>query len=905
MNQSYIYFNLEKKVIDKNQFNVAVNIFQGTILNGLYINYLAIDTATYNFIYISDLKTQLVNMVLQNSFYNYTFYVQFVKPQIPGNVKKVQAFLTGFKTEDQRNTKFQLNKFSIYFQITYQNSTGFNITVSQQDGSLKIIQIQYNFIEINEDPYGYFQTDFLNQNKFENTSQYPCYNDPDNNSTCEFGKDLNRSLSLSIPLNHQFNMQKYNLFTGLNSFTAFNKSQNTEYNDPRIQIGNYTANGQNISISYYVWYHTAVSSISSQGIAIFQKSCSDITEILNKDTCIKQTDSCGQGTYLDVQYKICKLCDISCFTCLNQASNCTQCNKDQYLFNNSCQNIQPPSYYCEKQSNLSYICSTKCQDTSCQTCSNQDSKSCTACQQLYYLFQNQCYAQKPEPAYCNNYICTQCKNPNCSDCSLISQDKCVKCQDNYYLFNGECYQFQPGGTFCDQDKSCQQCSNSLCLECQQNVDQCTRCQSNIYILGQDCYQQKPDQANCTGYVCTSSGQCQQQNQANQCLQCISGNYLYKNLCYNEQPLNTCCDSNKNCTDSDISNCQYCYSQSSTLKKCNQCQPGLYLYNNQCWKIQPGQTYCNSSLICRQCPSSLKNCLYCDDPSQTTQCLKCINPDQNNMNNCLSSQDQNIQCHFSCDKCFGNANNQCLSCASTTRQFDQLQNTCSCKQGFYEGYDSAQCWDDDLTPNQQLQQLGDNSIQLYLIFSLPFLMVNFHPFCDAYIYTLIDSKQLIFLHGFVSFSGINFSSNQIYYETQIGCSFQQLFLHVIIWKIIQFLVASRLISNINNFIHLYHSDYLVFYVLWLFFCSKEKLSYRNQQREFIYQQQFNCEQQHISQAFLVFFRNQKDNSHHFDMLYQLKNQPVSFNNNFFNSISDFCILQALQYTLSRLNLPNNQ
>ncbi|EAR93365.2 transmembrane protein, putative (macronuclear) [Tetrahymena thermophila SB210] len=731
-------------------FNIILNIFTGSILNGLYINYLAIDTTQYNFIYISDMLTEQVNMQLNNNFYSYTFYVQYQLPQVAGQIlKKVQAFLTGFETQKQVNTNSN-DKFSIYFKITSQNLTGFNVTVSQQKGSLLIQSVQYNFIEINEDPYGNIQTDLLNQSNFEDASQISCFNDPDKGNTCDYynqNQSFNRSLSLIIPLNHsvQSNQLNFiNLFTGLNTFTVYKKFPNNELNNPRLQLGNYTLQNQNqeISISYYVWYNTTVISIASQGIAIFQKQCNPPLEILNKNVCISQATLCDQGTYLN--NKTCSLCDTSCAACSNQASSCTLCQADVYLFVASCQKSQPSGYYCEKQPNLSYICTTPCQDTNCASCSSQNKNSCTACQNKQYLFQSTCLPQKPPQTYCdNNNSCTKCIDTNCLDCSKNSEQICNQCQSSLYLFNGQCLQNQPDGTYCDQNKQCQACSDSLCLDCKQNANICQKCQPNVYKLGQNCQKTKPDQANCIDYECKSSGICQTQDQAGNCSQCISGNFLYKNLCYDQQPINTCCDTNKQCVDSNIPNCQSCFAQSPTLRACNQCQSGYYLYNNQCWSIQPSQTYCNSQLICTQCSKILKNCLYCDDPSKVTQCLKC----QNDNNNCLSNQmdDQNSQCHFSCDKCFGSASNECLSCASTTRQLDQQQNTCACKPGYSSVQDYAQCWDDDLTANQELQQLGDYSIQLYFIFSLPFLVTNFHPFCDAYIYTL----QLIGNFGIVS------------------------------------------------------------------------------------------------------------------------------------------------------------
>ncbi|KAL4497230.1 hypothetical protein ABPG72_019550 [Tetrahymena utriculariae] len=578
-NQSKINFQIQKNT-SQNNFKISLTIFSGTILNGLYINYLAIDTNQYNFTFISDILTQPVVMQQNNNFYNYNFYVQFQLPPVQGQIqKKVQAFLTGFEALNQ--TINQYDKFSIYFEVTSQNLTGFNITVSQQTGSFQIQTVYYNFIEINEDPYGTLETDLLNYNQLEDTSLFPCFNDPSQYTTCDYPladkkNQYNRSLSLSIPLNHpisQTNIPNVNLFTGLNTFTVLNKYNDYALANPRLQIGNYLVINQNISISYYVWYNTTVSSISSQGIAIFLKSCDQNSEILNKNTCILSSDNCNIGTYLNQNANICSLCDSSCLTCQDQAKKCISCQKGYYLFQQQCQNSKPKNYYCDEQSNQSYICTQQCLDQYCENCSSQSKNSCTACSQSYYLFQNLCQQQQPPQTYCNNYNCTKCIDTNCQDCSQISEQICDKCIDNFYLFNDKCYESQPDSTYCDQDK--------ICIPC-------------------------------------------------------------------------------------------------------------------------------------------------------------------------------------------------------------------------------------ITPNQTLQKLSDYTIQLYFIFSLPFLVTNFHPFSDAYIYTL----QLIGNFGIVS--------------------------------------------------------------------SK----------------------QHISQAFLVPFRNQKNTSHHFDMFYQSKNQPISFTNNFFNNISDFRKLQTLQVNKRNKDVTNN-
>ena len=221
----------------------------------------------------------------------------------------------------------------------------------------------------------------------------------------------------------------------------------------------------------------------------------------------------------------------------------------------------------------------------------------------------------------NESYCVSC-GIYCNNC--LSSNQCTDCIENYFYIDAlkNCSSSCPNGYYTDLN-------NQLCLPCNTNCISC---------FGPN---------------------------ASQCYSCNNKSYQYNNTCVNQCPTSTIL-SNNSCIPC-LENCSICNNQ--TLK-CDQCNNGLYLFQNgtnSCSScLEPGNFIVNNTwcIIC------VKNCDFC---LTISECLKC-------QSNYYISEDTHIcydicpegyytdyinykckLCNKKCLNCFNGTDSQCFQC----------------------------------------------------------------------------------------------------------------------------------------------------------------------------------------------------------------------------------------------------
>ncbi|KAL4508239.1 hypothetical protein ABPG72_021612 [Tetrahymena utriculariae] len=454
-------------------------------------------------------------------------------------------------------------------------------------------------------------------------------------------------------------------------------------------------------------------------------------------------NSCSQAqppnTFCDNSLICSKCLDMSCLTCSDPSQPLSQClscdaSQNQALYEGKCytKNSAPNNTFCD----WSILVCTQCSDPSCLTCSDPSisPQICESCNQNQAIYEGKCYAQNspPQNTFCDwkNQICTKCQDSSCLSCSDPAQtpQKCLLCNSSQkqILYNGKCFSQSspPSNTFCDWSiLQCLQCIDISCLACsnpQQSPQICLSCidnLNNILYLGK-CY--------CgIGFYLDENNRCSQKC-VQGCLLCLNSHSCDKysdNRIYSDNECNYSCQQcfipkqNYGCTKcssptrqletitgscfckdgySDIGNpeCQ----NDNALKPFHQIEttdpssfPQQYLqctdnknqilfegkYYTQ--NSPPKNTFCDwEQMKCTKCVDS--NYLFCIDPNNYPQvCLSCDqsiqklalyqgkcftqnSPSNNNFcdwNNQICSQCRDIDC-LSCS--YPNQPPQvCLSC----------------------------------------------------------------------------------------------------------------------------------------------------------------------------------------------------------------------------------------------------
>ncbi len=145
---------------------------------------------------------------------------------------------------------------------------------------------------------------------------------------------------------------------------------------------------------------------------------SNITLFSGNNTCVA---SCPATYYLPTNGLSCVICNQSiCLNCQNTATNCTSCSTNSYLYQNSCPNACPNTFYSSNSPNVCLNCISPCFNCTSATI-------CITCISNYYLdTDNTCQSVCKNTSYIGlGGKCQLCTN-NCITCS-VSLSNCTSC----------------------------------------------------------------------------------------------------------------------------------------------------------------------------------------------------------------------------------------------------------------------------------------------------------------------------------------------------------------------------------------------------------------------------------------------------------------------------------------------
>ncbi|KAL4508008.1 hypothetical protein ABPG72_021381 [Tetrahymena utriculariae] len=438
---------------------------------------------------------------------------------------------------------------------------------------------------------------------------------------------------------------------------------------------------------------------------------------------------CDQGQWGRNTDWSCQLCDPSCYTCSQSATNCNSCTGSLYLFNNQCLSGCPDGYY-QETNNTCQQC-----DPSCKTCNNAGNTSCLSCSPSYGYLKNQTCIQCPIQFYgdTTNQTCQPCHS-SCYSCDAGTSSDCLSCSTNF-LQDRKCISICSNGFWGNSSThTCDQCDpNCLTCEPQGPSTSCLSCQSPLFLKNQSCIPdcnpigEYGDQITRKCTLCDNTCYtCNQQYNIN-CLSCTGSLQLYQNQCLNVCPqfyygLNNVCQ--KKCPNSmypdDTSNlCQPCNPTCPTcfgsqISECYSCLAPYYLDINTCVLQCPSNKYKNN--LNQQCDLCDSSCLTCDGGTYQN-CTSCSPTLYFGNNQCFSSclapyfsstvsmqcviqcpggywGDTNSpqrlcqQCHPQCQLCYGGTFAQCTKCQTNYYLF---QNTCdNCPINYFPNTNTGNC-----------------------------------------------------------------------------------------------------------------------------------------------------------------------------------------------------------------------
>ena len=214
----------------------------------------------------------------------------------------------------------------------------------------------------------------------------------------------------------------------------------------------------------------------------------------NCDTCIPYTffeynskncvDKCPDGQYYDKDLGNCQLCDNSCDTCIDKATNCSKCSTGYYSL---CEN----THTCIKNIESYYQngnCYSKCAEE-CKTCKagkTEDSHNCETCSTDYpYMVKasKSCYKKCPTSFFVEGTFCIDCYK-TCDSCSMTGDDtnhNCNTCKKGFLQYEQENTKYKCFSP-CSADKyningDCvDECPPNFAIE--EHVKTCTNCSEN-------------------------------------------------------------------------------------------------------------------------------------------------------------------------------------------------------------------------------------------------------------------------------------------------------------------------------------------------------------------------------------------------------------------------------------------
>ncbi|CAD8179254.1 unnamed protein product [Paramecium octaurelia] len=504
---------------------------------------------------------------------------------------------------------------------------------------------------------------------------YNCLNQPDNCVECYNGyyllevNQINNCV-VECPLNY-YVQNKQCLKCNSNCQQCLQESVCTS-----CVVGKYLLNNscqQNCPISYY--------EIDQQCL-----KCPNYCEVCYDQYCYKCQvgylflqnsclEYCPDGYYGDTHSE-CKPCQKICKTCAND-HECISCAAPLFYENNTCIGKCPITYYRDLVDN---ICK-QCID-GCEICENET--FCYKCLPNYAAFKKQCVIECDigyyiEDQYCRecDFSCYTCHGPTKFDCTLckyelkVYKSMCIdECPKNTVLIDGQCKECH---------ETCDTCYDSGNLNC-------LTCKSEYILLNNGCY------AYCPTQYYKNKGQCLKcQDHCDICINNLSCLRCENNFYYSNGNCLSVCPNGYYGYDGICEKCHFsCATCNGALQtNCVTCTQPLVFYNNECLSGCLSRMYKDASNNCLPCKDT---CATCTNSNNCSECIYNYYLDPFT-NNCVLQCDVGYMhnfkqrvcqvCATGCQSCFGQSNNQCLSCFPN---YFFYKNQCwldQCPQSTYE------------------------------------------------------------------------------------------------------------------------------------------------------------------------------------------------------------------------------
>ena len=203
------------------------------------------------------------------------------------------------------------------------------------------------------------------------------------------------------------------------------------------------------------------------------------------------------GLYLNTTTYILRVCDMSCYTCVNySASTCDKCRTTQMIYEYrtittatlfQCVDICPVTTYPTTDATRSY-----CSDCNslCYECYNASNTDCTSCQGRGLEFEDisithTCLSKCPTHHYTDAIGCELC-HEYCNECYGGHNYECYDCWPGYYeledvLLTSTCVQVCPT-SFYLKGMRCLRC-HPFCLDCFDSGNtKCYECSSIAFAV---------------------------------------------------------------------------------------------------------------------------------------------------------------------------------------------------------------------------------------------------------------------------------------------------------------------------------------------------------------------------------------------------------------------------------------
>ena len=357
------------------------------------------------------------------------------------------------------------------------------------------------------------------------------------------------------------------------------------------------------------------------------------------ETSFECVPSCPIGTYQD--HHMCRPCPPLCVHC--NKDTCIKCAKDTVILNSGqCSNS------CEPFTFLSPNGSCLPCHHSCVECNGPGSRSCTVCPAQFTLGDDgRCSVssscESGEYFDSRSLECRPC-HESCAECIGKGVQECIGCYSGFVLEDGVCSvdssskQCSLGKYYDDGEEQCVPCSPN-CRKCTDNIT-CLSCGSNYFLWTER----------------------------------IGASQLEVTTCVNECP--------KGFHGDDVSlSCQSCPSYCSTCDSHDACTSCTLDFagpvKGQCPQpCHDGEYFDFDTSHCLPC---LTDCLTCRNPET---CLACrssfyLIADTSCVKVCpehlVEDKDKYVclseSCHNSCQTCFGEEPDQCLTCHENGKLFE--------------------------------------------------------------------------------------------------------------------------------------------------------------------------------------------------------------------------------------------